>query len=301
MTTPELTQGERIRELFRNAVGRVEIIAPFIKTEALKSLLEVVPSGIQLRCVTRWLPREIAAGVSDPEILNVLEERGNFTLTLVDKLHAKIYIADENCLAGSSNVTLAGLGEAAEEVNIEILVTTTIHDPGVASTLADVAQFERQATRVQAEAARRLADSLLSVPRPNGSKVYWFPRSRRPERAYRLYSQPPDGYMVEADQLLLNDLADSNLQPGYSEDEYYQEIRSLLAEIPLAAAFLNATEDTMLTLSEAFSQIESLPLDGFTPSDLWHAFVNWMAHFYSDQVMKQEIVELALRRARVLR
>ena len=58
--------------------------------------------------MTRWLPREIAAGVSDPEILDVLEERGNFTLTLVDNLHAKIYVADENCLVGSSNVTLSG-------------------------------------------------------------------------------------------------------------------------------------------------------------------------------------------------
>ena len=281
--------------------GRVEIIAPFIKTGALKSLLEVVPTDIHLRCVTRWLPREIAAGVSDPEILNILEERGNFTLTLVDNLHAKIFIADENCLAGSSNVTLSGLGEAADESNIEILVTSTIHDPGVATTLAGVAQVERLATRVQAEVARRLADSFLFIPDPNASETYWFPRSRKPERAYRLYSQPPDGYIVEADQLLLNDLAGFNLQPGYSKDEFHKKIRILLAEIPLAAAVLNATEDTTLTLPEAVSQIESLAVDGFTPSELWLSFVNWMAYFYPDLVMKHEITEVALRRARLLR
>ena len=301
MTTPELTQGERIRALFRNAKERVEIIAPFIKTQALESLLDVVPSEIQLRCVTRWLPGEIAAGVSDPEILDVLEERGNFTLTLVDNLHAKIFIADEKCLAGSSNVTLSGLGETTNEVNVEVLVTSTIHDPGIASTLAEVAQIERLATRMHAEAARRFADSFLTEPSPDVSKLYWFPRSRRPDRAYRLYSQPPDGYIVEADRLLLTDLAATNFQPGKTEEEFHHEIRSLLAEIPLAAAILSATEDTDLTLSDALSQIEYFAIDGFTPNDLWNAFVEWMAHFYYDQVMKQQITEVALRRARILR
>ena len=301
MFATEMSQGNRIRSLFRNAEERVEIIAPFIKTGALKSLIEVVSTDVHLRCVTRWLPREIAAGVSDPEIFNILEERGNFTLTLVDNLHAKIFIADENCLAGSSNVTFSGLGEAADESNIEILVTSTIHDPGVATTLAGVTQVERPATRVQAELARRLADSFLSIPDPIASETYWFPRSRWPERAYRLYSQPPDGYIVEADQVLLIDLAGSNLQPGYSKDEFHKEIRILLAEIPLAAAVLNATEDTILTLPEAVSQIELLAVDGFTPSELWLSFVNWMAHFYPNQVMKQEIAEVGLRRARLLR
>ena len=34
-----------------------------------RSLLEVIPEALHLRCVSRWLPREIAAGVSDPEVL----------------------------------------------------------------------------------------------------------------------------------------------------------------------------------------------------------------------------------------
>ncbi len=301
MTTPELTQGERIRALFRNAKERIEIIAPFIKTQALESLLDEIPSDIHLRCVTRWLPGEIAAGVSDPEILDILEERGNFTLTLVDNLHAKIYIADEECLAGSSNVTLSGLGETASEVNVEVLVTSTIHDPGIVSTLSEVAQFERLATRVQSEAARRLADSFLYEPSRDVYDLFWFPRSRHPGRAFRLYSKPPAGYVVVADQILLNDLAASNLQPGYTEAEFRHEIRFLLAELPLATAILNATEDTILTQADAWSQIEYFAINGFTPSDLWNAFVEWMAYFYSDLVMKQHISEVALRRARILR
>lgn len=301
MSTPESSQGDRIRALFRNAESRVEIIAPFIKTKALESLIDVVPAEIPLRCVTRWLPREIAAGVSDPEILIVLEERGNFTLTLVDNLHAKIYIADDNCITGSSNVTLSGLGEASNEVNIEVLVNSTIHEPGIASALAEVARLERPATRVQADAARRLAESFLSEPSPDVNDQFWFPRSRWAEQAYRLYRRPPSGFILEAERVLLNDLAGSNLQPGYCEEEFHERIRSLLAEIPLAAAILEATEDTLLTLPDAQSQIESLAIEGFTPKDLWRAFVNWMAHFHADRVMKQDITEVALRRARVIR
>ena len=34
---------------------------------------------------------------------------------------------------------------------------------------------------------------------------------------------------------------------------------------------------------------------------MWSAFVKWMAYFLSDKVMEQEITEIALRRAQVLR
>ncbi len=40
--------------------------------------------------------------------------------------------------------------------------------------------------------------------------------------------------------------------------------------------------------------------DDFSTDDLWLAFVNWMAHFFPDKVMKQQIVEVASRRAQML-
>ena len=299
MTAAGQTQGDRIRALFGSAQGEVAIIAPFIKVGALISLLEVVPPDTHLRCVTRWLPREVAAGVSDPEILDVLEERGMFTLTLVDSLHAKLYIAGDDCLAGSSNVTLPGLGETSDG-NIEVLVATTIQDPGVASTLGDIAEAERPATRTLAEATRRLADSLAQpAAEPDGEKP-WFPHSRRPEHVFRLYSRPPMGYLVEADRILLSDVAGSNVPPGLEEKEFRTKIRALLATIPLAEALLDATEDVTLTRADAHSHLELLATGDFSTNDLWLAFVNWMAYFFPDQVMKQQIAEVALRRAQLL-
>ena len=301
MATNDPTQGELIRNLFRDDDEDVTIVAPFIKVGALLSLLEVIPTSSRIRCVTRWLPREIAAGVSDPEIIDVLEQRGNFVLSLADSLHAKLYIAGKKCLVGSVNVTLAGLGETNGGNNIEVLVETTIHNSGVASTLANISKQERPANQTLAKAARRLADRLSSTDIADNVTGDWFPRSRTPERAYRLYSQPPEGFVGKAEEILLQDLARFNLPPGLSEAQMRSELCARLADIPLAATLLEAGEDTSLTSLEAKHHLDLFADDQYTTSDLWIAFVNWMACFFPDDVMKQEITEFALRRARLLR
>ncbi len=295
------TQGDRIREIFRNTEEDVTIIAPFIKVAALSYLLEMVPETTTLRCVTRWLPREVAAGVSEPEILEILEQRGNFSLTLVDNLHAKLYVAGEKCLAGSANVTLSGLGEAGDGANIEVLVETSIHDPGVVATLDSISSVERPANRTLAEAARRLGNRFPSSGSVTEAVEYWFPRSRTPERAYSMYLLPPEGFVGKADGILLRDLASLNLAPGLPEATFLADVRTLLAEIPLAGALLDAAEDTSLTRVDAMSQLELLADDEYTTGDLWIAFVNWMVYCFPEDVMKQEITEVALRRARLLR
>lgn len=301
MTVDGDTQGRRIRALFENTEDDVSIIAPFIKVNALRSLLEAFPSETHLRCVTRWLPKEVAAGVSDPEILDVLEKRGNFSLSLVDTLHAKLYIAGDRCLVGSANVTHAGLGERGDSNNIEILVDTTIDDPGVAQTLGEISKTERPATRDIAQITRRLADSFsTSASSTAAIEILWSPISRRPQDAYLLYTQPPSGYTTAADRTLLNDLARANLQPGLEEDKFRSVIRSLLQAIPIAENFLKITGDTTLTFADTHSYFKEIAGDQVSANELWLAFVEWMAYFFSDQVMKQEITEIALRRAQIL-
>ena len=300
MASNEDTPGRRIRVFFKSAADGVAVIAPFIKVDALRSLLEVVPPTVPLRCVTRWLPQEVAAGVSDPEIFDLLEARGQFSLSLVDRLHAKIYIASDRCLAGSPNVTLAGLGEGNYAENIEVLVETTVDDPAVVATLNAISEVERPATRAMAQAARRLADCLVtSTTAAPDRDAPWFPTSRRPERAYRMYLHPPDGYLGTVDRVLLADLARANLQPGSTEDEFRVAVRTLLATIPIAAPILEATGDVTVTRADVQGYLETLAGE-FSPRDLWMAFVNWMAYFFADCVMKQEIAEIALRRAQVL-
>jgi len=295
------TQGDRIRSLFSAATGSVTIVAPFIKRKAFHSLLEVIPSETEVRCVTRWLPREVASGVSDPEIIDDLEQREAYSLTLVDSLHAKLYIAGEKCLAGSSNVTNAGLGDA-DESNIEVLVATSACDQGIQATLAAIAEKGRPATQQMAATVRRLAASLSPSPAPDVEPSVWFPRSRRAHDAYRLYSRPASNqeYLSLADRLLLSDLANANIPPGLGEDEFRVEMQELLQTIPLANTLLETEDDLTLTKADAQAYLTVRVTKEIQPNDLWTAFVNWMVCYYPRQVMKQEITEIALRRARLI-
>lgn len=292
------TAGQRIRSLLESATECVDIIAPFVKAKALHSLLEMVRNDVHVRCVTRWLPKEVAAGVSDLEVLDILEERGNSELVLVDRLHAKLYIADKQCLVGSANTTLSGFGEARDS-NVEVLVESTVADTGVKAALNEINASERPATRSTLEAVRRLADSLPATFLDEGGA--WFPTSRQPMRAYKFYKNPPGGEGSVADRLLTQDVARANLPPELSEAEFNEEIRTLLAAMPIAREILAATDDRILTRTDAYSYLSMREGEHFTANDLWLAFVKWMAHFHADKLMEQEITEIALRSAQVLK
>lgn len=302
---PHPTQGNLIRDLLKSAEHKVSIIAPFIKTDALNSLLEVVHPRIELRCVTRWLPREVAMGVSDLEVMNLLDKRG-FTLSLVDKLHAKLYIADDRCLVGSSNVTLSGLSESGDQSNIEILVESTVDDPSVSRTLEVISQAEYQATE-QIAARIRLLSRVLSEAESMETEEVWFPASRRPDSAYQMYTNPPADIELTTDTnlILLKDIAASNIRPGLNEDDFREEVRTLLENIPLSKAILGSTLDVTLSASENevdeyLGDLKATQRRDLSKQDLWLAFVEWMVYYFPDKVIKQPISVIGIRRAQRL-
>ena len=295
------THGERIRELLAGATQEARIIAPFIKVRTFRSLLRAVPAGAQLLCVTRWDAQEVAAGISDVEVLDALEERGDYRLTLVDTLHAKVYMAGGRCLVGSANVTAAGLGEGRDAGNVEVLVEKTAADPDIVALMDEIAQRERVATRAMAEAVRALARNLPADRMSVNVIAPWHPRSRKPELAYQFYSTPPSGFLKTADRSVVRDLGESTLPPGLSEEEFSWAIRESLAAIEPATRLLRREGDVMLTRGEAFEYFERAASGETTPNDLWIAFVEWMAHFFPDKLIKQEVTDVALRRAVLMR
>ncbi|MXX75358.1 MAG: hypothetical protein F4210_03430 [Holophagales bacterium] len=303
MESPGNTSGTRIRALFEGAEGAVEIIAPFIKKAAFQSLLLAVPSDAHVRCVTRWRPREVAAGVSDPEVFELLESRGNYSLHIVDELHAKLYVAGARCLAGSANVTLAGLGESAEQGNIEVLVEAATAQPEIQATLAEIAAAERPATLHMARAVRRLADALVTSPRKEGTlSLPWCPVSPRPELSFRFYREPPSGFLGAADRALLEDLAGADVVPGLEEAEFQKQIRRLLSECSVGAAVLGSAGDSLVTRAEVQGLLEELAEGGLaSPEDLWRSAVEWLSFFFPEAVVKQQVAVVGLRRAELLR
>lgn len=292
------THGRRIRDLLSECDSTAVIISPFIKTKAFGYLMDSVPARCQLKCVTRWLPKEVAAGVSDPGILSMVETRGNAEVYLVDNLHAKLYIADGRCLVGSSNVTLAGLGEAGDS-NIEVLVESTVDDPGVAATLAEIGNEERRATREMANVLEDMVQSLEDLPgsvRVDG----WIPKSFRAQDAYRVYSKPAQGYVTKADRILLADTAGADCQPGLEEAAFERRIRDRLSEIPFLKAFLGEDGDSMLRCVDVYDELEKYATDDYSVETLWRALVSWTTHFLRDRIIGQEVAEMALRRGKLV-
>ncbi|MCY3785822.1 MAG: phospholipase D family protein [bacterium] len=295
-----VSPGDRVRGLISGARNSVKIIAPFIKVGALGTILEAVPTTVPVRCVTRWLPKEVASGISDIETLDLLEKRGNAHLSLVDNLHAKLYIADSDCLAGSANVTHSGFGDSPDS-NIEVLIATTLEDQGVAATLADIDRHERPATRELADQLRAVVDYLGQAAHTTSLQATWFPRSRKPEPAFRryeeLYSTSLPDDLTTAERLVVEDIASMNLAPGLAGQEFHAAVRDRLQQIEPGGAFLARTGDSLLTFKDTYPFLSGLDAKGYSEQDLWRAFIEWMAYFYPDRVMKQSIIEIALRRA----
>ena len=129
---------------------------------------------------------------------------------------------------------------------------------------------------------------------------FWHPFSRRPEHAFRIYSERVSGYVTAVDRLLLADIARSDIPPGLGEQEFRQAIRELLAAIPITRAILSTSEDKLLTRTDTGPYFEALVTEDYGANEIWEAFVEWMSYFYDDMVMKQEVSEIALRRAQVL-
>ena len=96
------------------ALGATEavIAAPYIKENSLRRMLDQLPHLERLTCVTRWQAGDIAAGVSDTVVRDLVRSLGG-AFRLHPSLHAKYYRFDDGVLVGSANLTDAGLGVGA--------------------------------------------------------------------------------------------------------------------------------------------------------------------------------------------
>ena len=63
--------GTDLTELVSGAEHEIVLAAPFIKASVLASVLTHA-RAVPITCITRWQPEEVAAGVSDLEVFDVL-------------------------------------------------------------------------------------------------------------------------------------------------------------------------------------------------------------------------------------
>jgi hypothetical protein len=232
---------QQITQLLAGASERVVLVAPFIKKDVFKAALDAVPPGVEdIRCVTRWSVAEVAAGVSDPEIAEIAAADGRRPrIDLCHNLHAKLYIADDQCLVGSANLTDKATGRIPT-ANVELLLSVDTAHPEVQRALDAIEALCVKASvglarqiRAQAELLRSDEDApQVLIAGQSTIRQGWLPETRNPERLYRVYRGRHRNIGSDVLAGILRDLAYLDVPPGLSEPTFAEAVLAGLRSIP---------------------------------------------------------------------
>lgn len=278
MTTPPLVN--LLLEHVATARTEVILIAPFIKRSVLEECAGQVRPGVEFRVFTRWDPAEVAAGVSDPEIITIpgLEQ----AVQLVTNLHAKAYIADNDALVGSANLTERALGMGQVQANLEVLIHAYADSPELTSLIQQVNVDGRAANANYAEAVRERARMITltdEAPPSESERVSrFFPTAREPARLLAIYNganhTSPADVDAEADLLRLA------IPPKLSEHDFHVFVVEVLRQHPdLAPLYANAQLGSA-TLRGVL--IDEFGLSNAESDRRVETLVQWLKHFLGD-------------------
>ncbi|RWN08827.1 phospholipase D family protein [Mesorhizobium sp.] len=235
-----LVEGERLKQLVIDADGEVLLCAPFIKTHVIRIILAAIPANISVRIYTRWRADEIAAGVSDLEVYDLVAARQATRLLLLDDLHAKLYVAGNRCLVGSANLTGAALGWSSNS-NVELLVEIPATEPHVANLIArlDNAIEATREKRDEIAAAAALIDTPDLREQPLEAVALamaaypWLPRCASPKSLFAVYRNPATTSVVSGTRAdAANDLADLNPPKNLDEVAFIAFVERVLEQFP---------------------------------------------------------------------
>lgn len=232
---------QQLQELFSSTTTHAVLVAPFIKTEVFEAVLAALPQTVDdIVCITRWSVMEIAAGVSDPEIVDIADKDGRPKVMLCHDLHAKIYIGDDRCLVGSANLTGKATGRVQPE-NFEVLVEVPANHAETRAILERIEATAVQATSELGASLREQANLFQKSDFHHGAVVVaegpeqvhsWYPQTRAPERVYPEYRGRGTDYPRSIREAIVSDLAYLNLPPGLDLQAFTTEIKAKLRAIP---------------------------------------------------------------------
>ena len=276
--------GDLLIEHIRQAKSSVLLCAPFIKTTVLRALLNCVRVDVPVRIVTRWVPEEIAAGVSDLGIFDLVQAREKCSLQLLDNLHAKVYLADDDVLVGSANLTGRALGWSSSP-NVEILTRVSAGDDSVIRCLAAL-ENARTATQEEMGRIRQLVDAMKSSPLPEGAEADdaiarpWLPTLGAPSRLF-------EAYLPQARERLTQPVVDAadvdlkalDIRAGLSQDEFREAVKAGLRTMTATRRILEAARSDLSDSAGADLVKELSSSDDISPQVQWAIVREWITYF----------------------
>lgn len=298
LTTP----GAALLELAGSSERELILCAPFAKQAVVEEVLSVVPDHIEPVLITRWRPDEVAAGVSDTQVLQVLRARGG-TVYLHDRLHAKYYRNENRVLIGSANLTATALGWAALP-NIELLVQSDI---AAANALeANLLGSGVVATDEIAAEVDELARVLGRPPVADSPRVdivhlpvgVWIPSLRIPADLFAAYSRGPTALTSHSAAAAASDLAVLDMPLGLERSQFERLVAHRLLNHPIFRRI-----DEFLVTPRRFGEVRALVgdvvgVDRDQADESWQTIMRWMLEFlphrYAHSVIRHS--EIVARR-----
>ena len=282
--------GNEIVSLFAGALSSVLIVAPFIRSGALRRLLDNVPVGVETAVVTRWRIEDLLAGASDLGIYELAEVKG-VPIFLRPDLHAKYFAADDKCLVGSANVTGTALGWR-ENANLELLIPADRADEAIVEFEQQLFNGSVRATAGQRDRLEALLERLriLKIPllelQDGPSELMprdWVPQSRNPEELYSVYRGDAD-VSRSALKFMQDELIKIGFAPGLGEDEFRAWVAVKISQTPLVGQVLQRIEEQgEVTESEIRDILEQVGVDVnvHQPRDVLEVLERWLTCFLS--------------------
>jgi hypothetical protein len=266
----------------------VFLCAPFIKYGVAKRLLAAVDPNVDVEIVTRWHAEEIAAGVSDLAVFDLVESRPGVIMRLLDNLHAKLYAADDRVLVGSANLTATALGWC-DDPNLELLIPVPA-DAEAVLRCREVLALARLATVEERAIIQAIVDGLRRPPLPGSKAVddamvgLWLPKLAAPERLYAAYvPSARDRLTTSAIEAADHDLQALALTPGLSEHAFRDQVADRFSTMPAVAAILTAVQSD-LSDSAAVDLIETLVgSSDMLATARWQIVRDWLTYFLRDK------------------
>ena len=287
-----ITDGEKLKSLLKTAQERVVLCAPFIKADVLATVLPLVQKNVPVQIVTRWRATEVAAGVSDLEVLHIAKPRPHTEIRLLNNLHAKLYLADGRCLVGSANLTASALGWAKNS-NIELLISAKSTDPEIDNLLKRIQSAEIATDEIRSK-IEKLANALKMTKLEEGEGIagessdyqaVWFPCCAAPDRLYEIYSNPETTVVVSGTKEDgLADIRDLQIQSGLSEEVFKTRVRDTLLQIPAFAEIIDLVPQGLSDAGGIEHIKEARPES--TEQDVkaqWRIVREWIGIFFEDQ------------------
>lgn len=266
------------------------LVAPFIKFNTLQKLLGYVDKQVQVQCITRWRPDEIASGISDLEVWTLIKNRPNSNLWLRSDLHAKYYRGDQQVLIGSANLTHTALGWSRQP-NLELLVSADIQMEFEQVLLAGSVPVDDSIY----EHIRDIVDNFPIPTQPDATRLElsnederktasiesWLPMLRRPEKLYVQYignfEQLDTGSRIAA----MSDLEMLDVPLGLTNDAFEAYIGVQLLQKPIIRQ-VDQFVETPQRFGAVRDFLRTLPCgvpEEFDADIAWQTLMRWLLYF----------------------